>query len=104
MNMTFTTTAGFKLEPVFTAPGALGFDGVEFGLRDALIQSSTGEAVFEQLGVEVPTSWSDRWLPSTRQYFSTLGAPSWSRPTTAATGIGTRRPRKLSSVIPATLT
>ena len=58
--MTFTTTAGFKLEPVFTAPGALGVDGVEFGLRDALIQSSTGEAVFEQAGVEVPTSWSMR--------------------------------------------
>ena len=48
------------LEPAFTAPGALGFDGAEFGLRDALIQSSTGEAVFEQAGVEVPTSWSMR--------------------------------------------
>src|ERR1035441_1137388 len=60
MNMTSSTTAEFKLEPVFTAPGALGFDGVEFGLRDALIQSSTGETVFEQLGVEVPTSWSQR--------------------------------------------
>ena len=58
--MTSTATAGFKLEPAFTAPGALGFDGVEFGLRDALIQSSTGEAVFEQAGVEVPTSWSMR--------------------------------------------
>ena len=58
--MTSTATAGFKLEPVFTAPGALGFDGVEFGLRDALIQSSTGEAVFEQAGVEVPASWSVR--------------------------------------------
>ena len=37
--MTSTTTAGFTLEPVFTAPGAHGFDGVEFRLRDALIQS-----------------------------------------------------------------
>ena len=56
--MTSTTTAGFTLEPVFTAPGAHGFDGVEFTLRDALIQSGSGKTVFEQKDCEVPTSWS----------------------------------------------
>ena len=56
--MTSTTTAGFTLKPVFTAPGAHGFDGVEFTLRDALIQSGSGKTVFEQKDCEVPTSWS----------------------------------------------
>ena len=56
--MTSTTTAGFTIEPVFTAPGAHGFDGVEFTLRDALIQSGSGKTVFEQKDCEVPTSWS----------------------------------------------
>lgn len=56
--MTSTTTVGFTLEPVFTAPGAHGFDGVEFTLRDALIQSGSGKTVFEQKDCEVPTSWS----------------------------------------------
>jgi hypothetical protein len=56
--MTSTTTAGFTIEPAFTAPGAHGFDGVEFTLRDALIQSDSGKTVFEQKDCEVPTSWS----------------------------------------------
>ena len=56
--MTSTTTTGFTLKPVFTAPGAHGFDGVEFTLRDALIQSGSGKTVFEQKDCEVPTSWS----------------------------------------------
>ena len=56
--MTSTTTAGFTLKPVFTAPGAHGFDGVEFTLRDALILSGSGKTVFEQKDCEVPTSWS----------------------------------------------
>ena len=56
--MTSTATAGFTLEPVFTAPGAHGFDGVEFTLRDALILSGSGKTVFEQKDCEVPTSWS----------------------------------------------
>ena len=75
--MTSTATAGFKLEPVFTAPGALGFDGVEFGLRDALIQSSTGEVVFEQLGVEMPTSWSRRAtnIVASKYFHGAVGTP-----------------------------
>jgi ribonucleoside-diphosphate reductase alpha chain len=56
--MTSTTTAGFTLKPVFTAPGAHNFDGVEFTLRDALILSGSGKTVFEQKDCEVPTSWS----------------------------------------------
>jgi len=56
--MTSTTTVGFTLKPVFTAPGAHGFDGVEFTLRDALILSGSGKTVFEQKDCEVPTSWS----------------------------------------------
>ena len=75
--MTSTATAGFTLEPVFTAPGAHGFDGVEFTLRDALIQSGSGKTVFEQKDCEVPTSWSQTALniAASKYFHGTLGTP-----------------------------
>jgi ribonucleoside-diphosphate reductase alpha chain len=77
MNMTSTTTAGFTLEPVFTAPGAHGFDGVEFTLRDALIQSGSGKTVFEQKDCEVPTSWSQTAtnIVASKYFHGPLGTP-----------------------------
>jgi len=42
----------------FTTPGIDPFDEVEWEDRHALISSDTGEAVFEQKGVEMPTFWS----------------------------------------------
>jgi ribonucleoside-diphosphate reductase alpha chain len=77
MNMTSTTTAGFTLEPVFTAPGAHGFDGVEFTLRDALIQSGSGKTVFEQKDCEVPTSWSQTAtnIVASKYFHGALGTP-----------------------------
>ncbi len=42
----------------FTVPGSHPFDEVEWEERNALISSDTGEAVFEQRGIEVPASWS----------------------------------------------
>jgi ribonucleoside-diphosphate reductase alpha chain len=75
--MTSTTTAGFTIDPVFTAPGAHGFDGVEFTLRDALIQSGSGKTVFEQKDCEVPTSWSQTALniAASKYFHGTLGTP-----------------------------
>jgi ribonucleoside-diphosphate reductase alpha chain len=75
--MTSTTTAGFTLEPVFTAPGAHGFDGVEFTLRDALIQSGSGKTVFEQKDCEVPTSWSQTAtnIVASKYFHGALGTP-----------------------------
>ena len=75
--MTSTTTAGFTLEPVFTAPGAHGFDGVEFTLRDALIQSGSGKTVFEQNDCEVPTSWSQTAtnIVASKYFHGALGTP-----------------------------
>ena len=75
--MTSTTTAGFTIEPVFTAPGAHGFDGVEFTLRDALIQSGSGKTVFEQKDCEVPTSWSQTAtnIVASKYFHGPLGTP-----------------------------
>jgi ribonucleoside-diphosphate reductase alpha chain len=77
MYMTSTTTAGFTIEPAFTAPGAHGFDGVEFTLRDALIQSGSGKTVFEQKDCEVPTSWSQTAIniAASKYFHGTLGTP-----------------------------
>ena len=75
--MTSTTTAGFTLKPVFTAPGAHGFDGVEFTLRDALILSGSGKTVFEQKDCEVPTSWSQTAtnIVASKYFHGPLGTP-----------------------------
>ena len=75
--MTSTATAGFTLEPVFTAPGAHGFDGVEFTLRDALILSGSGKTVFEQKDCEVPTSWSQTAtnIVASKYFHGALGTP-----------------------------
>ncbi len=50
--------AGLSLTRRNTRPGVDPMDEVEWELRTATIQSGKGEIIFEQKGVEVPSSWS----------------------------------------------
>ena len=43
---------------MFSAEGQNPFDSVSWTTRDAAIRNHTGEAIFEQLGVEFPDTWS----------------------------------------------
>jgi ribonucleoside-diphosphate reductase alpha chain len=49
---------GMKIEQCFSAPGIHPFDELQWEKRSAKITNDTGEAVFEQNDIEVPTSWS----------------------------------------------
>lgn len=49
---------GISVERHFTRPGVHPFDAVSWERRDARITNEKGKAVFEQLGVETPASWS----------------------------------------------
>jgi len=49
---------GLVFERYFTSAGSDPYETVAWELRDAVIGSATGEVVFEQREVEVPTSWS----------------------------------------------
>jgi ribonucleoside-diphosphate reductase alpha chain len=49
---------GLAIERTFSTAGADPFDSLSWGTRDAAIKSHTGEVIFEQKGVEFPTSWS----------------------------------------------
>ena len=51
-------TQGLHIQRTFTEDGVDPFDTVEWEQRDAAIKNHTGEAVFEQKGVEFPTTWS----------------------------------------------
>ncbi len=52
-------TPGIGLRRTFTTPGTHPFDTVTWEKRDARISNwKTGEVAFEQLGVEVPSTWS----------------------------------------------
>ncbi len=47
-----------KIEQCFSTPGVHPFDELQWEKRSAKITNDTGEAVFEQNDIEVPTSWS----------------------------------------------
>ena len=49
---------GLSIERVFSEEGENPFDSVTWQARDAVIKNPKGEAIFEQKGVEFPTSWS----------------------------------------------
>ncbi len=49
---------GVTFAPTFTHYGDTGYEGIEFILRDAIIESGTGAKVFEQRNVSVPSTWS----------------------------------------------
>ena len=62
-------TKGLVFERCFTAPGVDPYDTVAWELRDAVIGSATGEKVFEQKNVEVPTVWSAATNVVVSKYF-----------------------------------
>ena len=49
---------GLEFQRRFTTEGVHPFDEIEWEIRDAVIANEKGERVFEQLGIEVPTFWS----------------------------------------------
>ncbi len=51
-------SAGMRVEHFFSTPGLHPFDQLEWDRRVAKITSDTGEVIFEQDNIEVPTSWS----------------------------------------------
>ncbi len=69
---------GLVIGRVFTKPGVHPYDEVEWDRRD-VVQTNwrTGEAVFEQLGVEFPSSWSVNasTIVTTKYFRGALGTP-----------------------------
>jgi ribonucleoside-diphosphate reductase alpha chain len=49
---------GLKVEHFFSTPGVHPFDQLEWEKRSAKITDDSGQAIFEQDNIEVPTSWS----------------------------------------------
>jgi len=50
--------SGLRIEHFFSTPGVHPFDQLQWDMRSAKITSDSGEAIFEQENIEVPTSWS----------------------------------------------
>ncbi|MBN1585571.1 vitamin B12-dependent ribonucleotide reductase [Candidatus Uhrbacteria bacterium] len=50
--------SGLRFRRFFVKEGSGPYDGVEWEVRDAVINDGKGRPVFEQRGVEVPKSWS----------------------------------------------
>ncbi len=48
----------FRIEPYFSKPNTHPFDELRWERRDACIEDGSGETIFEQKDVEVPTDWS----------------------------------------------
>ena len=51
-------SAGLSIEHFFSTPGEHPFEQLEWERHSAKITSDSGEAIFEQDNIEVPTSWS----------------------------------------------
>ena len=70
--------AGLKIDRVFTTAGVHPYDEVNWELRD-VVQTNwkTGEAVFEQRGVEFPDFWSVNasTIVTTKYFRGALGTP-----------------------------
>jgi ribonucleoside-diphosphate reductase alpha chain len=49
---------GLKMEHFFSTPGTHPFDELQWERRSAKITNDTGEVVFEQHNIEVPSTWS----------------------------------------------
>ena len=80
-----TTPAGaprLGLKRYFTRPGVHPYDEVSWELRTASIAGEGGQSVFEQDGVEVPTSWSQLAtnVVASKYFRGVLGSPQreWS--------------------------
>ncbi len=55
---THASAKGLKVRRVMTRPGVDPFDTVSWERRTAVITNESGEAIFEQPGVEFPRTWS----------------------------------------------
>ena len=53
-----TESKGLRIEHFFSKPGEHPFEQLEWESRSAKITSDSGEVIFEQNNIEVPTSWS----------------------------------------------
>jgi ribonucleoside-diphosphate reductase alpha chain len=53
-----TPSRGLEIDRVFSQEGRHPFESLEWEKRDAVIKNHSGKAIFEQLGVEFPRSWS----------------------------------------------
>ncbi len=49
---------GLKIEHFFSTPGVHPFEQLEWEMRSTKITDDSGQAIFEQDNIEVPTSWS----------------------------------------------
>jgi len=49
---------GLKIEQFFSTPGVHPFEQLEWEMRSAKITDDSGQAIFEQDNIQVPTSWS----------------------------------------------
>ena len=47
-----------KIEPFFSTPGTHPFEQLQWEIRSAKITNDSGQAIFQQDNIEVPTSWS----------------------------------------------
>jgi ribonucleoside-diphosphate reductase alpha chain len=70
-------TGGLRVERRFTAVGVDPYDTVEWETREARITNEKGETIFEQVGVEVPASWSQTAtnVVSSKYFRGHLGTP-----------------------------
>ena len=56
--MDTTESKGLKIDHFFSNPSEHPFEQLEWENRSAKIASDSGEVIFEQDNIEVPTSWS----------------------------------------------
>ena len=49
---------GLQVDAFFSTPGVHPFDKLQWEKRSAKIASDSGDAVFEQDNIEIPTTWS----------------------------------------------
>ena len=57
-NFRLNNAPGLTIERRYTKPGEDVYSTVEWDRRDAVISNERGEKVFEQKGVEIPTTWT----------------------------------------------
>src|SRR5437667_9274941 len=68
---------GLSFRRHFTRPGKHPFEEVSWETRSAVINDERGQAVFEQHGIEVPSTWSQTAtnIVSSKYFRGMLGAP-----------------------------
>jgi len=69
--------AGVAFRRYFTRPGRSPFDELSWETRSAVINDERGQPVFEQHGIEVPTSWSQTAtnIVASKYFRGMLGSP-----------------------------